>query len=225
LNSFYFGLDLGKRRDFMAMVGIQRIRRLADPRRLPDVDNPLIVEYWANFLEHMVGVSYTDQVLLVKKVLNRPQMLGQSVLIPDWGGVGEAVVEMLENAGLAPIPIKSTTGDLVSAVENGFHVPKKDLVGVVDVALGMNRVKIKMNWPDEAHRARAIKFKTELQNFRKVGLKAPEGEHDDFVMGFSMGLWMAMREGGEIEDKKPPDEYEDYNIFEEVKPHPTAFVL
>jgi len=82
-------------------------------------------------------------------------------------------------------------GDAVSHLDGFDRVPKRDLVGAVQVVLQTGRLKIAPGLREARTLAR------ELQNFRmKITDKAHDtygawrdGEHDDLVLAVSLALW------------------------------------
>lgn len=121
----------------------------------------------------------------------------------DATGVGPFGVAPMIQAGFDPISILIHGGNAVThPASDRYHVPKKDLAGVVGVLLGTNRLKIAKNM-DHADR-----LKAELQNFRvKVSASGHEsfaagvggdawreGAHDDLVLATAIGTWLMEHE-------------------------------
>ena len=96
-------------------------------------------------------------------------------LVVDQTGVGRPVVDLLRDAALPCrlVPIMITGGQTVTQTEEqvgwvkeiGFHVPKRDLVGVLAVLLQSERIRVAQDLPA------AQLLVQELLNFRvKISL-------------------------------------------------------
>ena len=70
-----------------------------------------------------------------------------SQLVVDATGVGRPVVELLERAGLSPISITITGGDVVTSEGYGYRVPKRDLISAAQVLLQTERLAIAKGLP------------------------------------------------------------------------------
>jgi hypothetical protein len=114
--------------------------------------------------------------------------------------VGAAVVDMLRgSAGLTFDAVTITGGDTQSKAGYGnYRVPKRDLVGGLQVLLQSGRLKIASSL-EHAETLRA-----ELLNFRvKINLATGhdsyeawrEGDHDDLVLAAALAVWAARAPG------------------------------
>jgi len=109
-----------------------------------------------------------------------PLRLERVNLAVDQTGVGRPVVDLFRAAKMRVnlLPITITGGDAVTSEGGSVHVPKRDLVACVQVALQTKRLRIAASLPE----ARILT--TELQNFQvKID---PLTAHDSY------GAW---REG------------------------------
>jgi hypothetical protein len=119
----------------------------------------------------------------------------------DQTGVGRAVVDMISRsrprASIRPITI--TAGHAAIADGAGWHVPKKELVGVLQVLLQTRRLQVARRLPMASVLAK------ELETFRvKITVNANETfeawrerDHDDMVLAVAMAAWVgehAMKE-------------------------------
>jgi hypothetical protein len=92
-------------------------------------------------------------------------------------------------------PITITAGNEVAADGAGWHVPKRDLIGVLQVLLQTRRLRVAKALP---HAATLVK---ELEAFRvKVTSKANESfeswrqrDHDDLLLSVAMAAWIGER--------------------------------
>jgi hypothetical protein len=183
--TFYLGLDLGQASDFSALVVLETADA-APPRTYAGrhlqrwslgTPYPTIASESAQLAAHIGRQTGRDVVLAI-----------------DATGVGRAVVDLLQREPMRRVqvwPILITGGDTVSRDGTFWHVPKRDLVGVVQVALQTSRLKIASALP-EAHTLTG-----ELANFQMKFSAAGhdmygawrEGTHDDLVLALACALW------------------------------------
>jgi hypothetical protein len=92
--------------------------------------------------------------------------------------------------------ITITGGDIAHGEGRQWRVPKRDLVGILQVALQASRLKVAQGLPE------ASILVNELLNFRvKINLKTAhdsyeawrEGVHDDLVLSVALACWTAER--------------------------------
>jgi hypothetical protein len=202
---FYVGLDLGQAADYTALAVVQSVAE-------KNQENGRIEKYL--HLRHLeryeLGTSYPE---IANKVvtLMRDERLSpneydpsrlrvfrrEPQLIVDDTGVGRAVADLLKSKGLKFKALTITGGDEVHAVGGGrYRVPKRDLVGALEVPFHTGRLKIAEGmelWPA---------LKKELLNFRrKINLKTAhdsyehwrEGDHDDLVLAAALACWWVTR--------------------------------
>lgn len=179
---FYLGLDLGQANDYTAICIAER---------LDVADNPL--EYHLRHLERIkLGTPYPAIVEYVKSLMQTKQLANKTVLVVDKTGVGAPVIDMFCQARLDPVAITITGGNTVSKESDGYHVPKRDLVSILQVLFQAGRLKIAADLP-------AAKALTEeLLNFKvKINVKTAldsyeawrEGIHDDLVLATALACW------------------------------------
>jgi hypothetical protein len=142
-----------------------------------------------------LGTSYPQIVASVRELCNRePLRSNKPVLAIDGTGVGNAVVDLFRqtpiNAVLKPVLIHG--GDKAINEDGIWRVPKRELVGCVQVALQTGRLKIASELPDVGI------LTQELQNFQvsisESGFDSYEarvGKHDDYVLSVAIALWIA----------------------------------
>jgi hypothetical protein len=126
--------------------------------------------------------------------------LASATLVVDQTGVGKAVVEQLSRATIkgGTVAVTITTGQRATRDDCGaWLVPKKDLVGVLQIALQSKSIQVAAS-PDHA----AV-LTDEMMNFRvKASARAEntieawrEGSHDDLVLTVGVAVWLAARRG------------------------------
>jgi hypothetical protein len=155
-------------------------------------------------IEHQLRQRWSDLVFQRHHV--SPLMTDAPLeLIVDQTGVGRPVVDLLRQGGFEPIAITITGGDQVIPVERReYRVPKRNLVGAVQVLLQTRRLRWASSLPE------AATLKQELDNFKaKISLSGHdsygagedwrEGNHDDLVLSVALGCWHGEFEASEAE--------------------------
>lgn len=183
---FNIGLDLGQLQDYSALAIVEKLEQTAR-------DDPACKErvYHVRHIERFrLGTLYRDIVAQVgEEMLLLP---GRSQLVVDATGVGQGVIDLLEQAHLAPIAVTITAGDAVAGGGRSWRVPKRDLVSVLQVLLQSGRLKIAAELPE------ADMLVREFLSFRvKISPRTAhdsygawrEGEHDDLVLAVALACW------------------------------------
>lgn len=202
MSRYFVGVDLGQVHDFTAISVIERVDNrsageLCDGIGIQGVREVAKVQYHLRHLERFLGEPYTvvsDRVKDLARELNGPDV------IVDATGCGRPVVDMLLERGVSSLQaITITGGDQVTRNGYEYRVPKRDLVGCLQVLLQNRQLKIpaSISLRDE--------LVTEMQNFR-VKLSAETGhdsyehwrsqDHDDLVLSVAIGCWYAHRDDG-----------------------------
>jgi hypothetical protein len=186
--SYLCGLDLGQQKDYTALAIAEYYR--------PDGAKRLPLQYDVRHIERVpLGTSYPVIVNRVHTLLDAPRLQGHVKLIVDGTGVGRPVIDMLCQEGLNPVAVSIHGGDAVSRETRGctwYRVPKRDLIGVVQVALHAQRLRIAAAHP------MASTLIAEMQNYRvKIDPNTAhdsystwrEGVHDDLVLACALACW------------------------------------
>ncbi|MGA2669918.1 MAG: hypothetical protein ABSF21_00650 [Dehalococcoidia bacterium] len=194
--TLFMGLDLGQAQDYTALSVVEA--------------QPTKKKYWGNGYEpireieglpvsfnvrhlqrYTLGTSYP---IIIEDVVSKIKQFEGTVLAIDHTGVGRPVFDLFERAGLHPLGITITGSDMAHGEGRQWRVPKRDLVGVLQVAVQGNRLKVAKELPD------ATTLVNELLNFRvKINLKTAhdsyeawrEGVHDDLVLSVALACWAA----------------------------------
>jgi hypothetical protein len=138
-----------------------------------------------------LGLSYPAVVQEVAMLLNRPPLVGNCELVIDATGVGVAVSDIFDTAGLNPLRITITAGtDQSWQGARGWHVAKQILISTLDARLHLGELR----FAKELHEAGAMEG--ELKDFRRkvsaagrYQYEARVGKHDDLVLAVAIGLW------------------------------------
>jgi hypothetical protein len=212
---FVLGVDVGQLTDHTAAVALEIVPTATgehevdygassyttDPRtgrRTGPLKAKTVAHLHARHVERLpLGQPYPQQVAHVAALLARPPLAGQTQLVLDATGVGRAIVDLHRAAGLQPVAITITAGAAVHREGwDDIHVPKKDLIGVVQVLLQQQRLKIAEGLPT------AALLTTELLGFRQritahANITYGAGEdwrsapHDDLVLATALAAWYA----------------------------------
>jgi hypothetical protein len=143
-----------------------------------------------------LGTRYPVIVEDVARLIAAQPHRTETALVIDRTGVGAPVYDLFVAAGLDPIGINITGGDMVHQDGNLYRVPKRDLVGSVQSLLQSRRLKFAADLP------LLPVLKAELQNFRvKIDSQTAhdsysawrEHEHDDLVLATALACWWAAR--------------------------------
>lgn len=142
------------------------------------------------------GTEYPAIVERVESVLRR--VPGGCLLAVDATGVGRPVVDLLVRAGLGPVAVTITGGSRPHGEGTEWHVPKADLVGVLQVALQNRRLAIAKELPAAELLARELQnFKVKITAAANVTFSAwRESDHDDLVLAVALAAWLAEAEYG-----------------------------
>ena len=178
---FFVGLDLGQPQELTALAVLQR----ADSS--PATCAVRHLRRWP------VGTSYPAIITEVSNVVRA--LAPTPTLVVDQTAVGRPVVQLLRAAGLrCPLyAVTITAGHSVAGDADSVHVPKKELVSVLQVLLQYRRLKVASSL------AEAATLMRELTAFQaKVTLTANDpaapwrdGPHDDLVLAVALGAWLA----------------------------------
>jgi hypothetical protein len=209
---FICSVDLAKKRDYTTIQIYRETPEIKHYPRESGRQDQIINNMDLTYQAKVQGMRYTDQARMVKELLKRVNLLNNVQLLVDGTGVGEAVVDIMREGGLMPMPIVFTGGTEVRPVYADFgkvfgsgsgrfagtsvvkemHVPKEDMVhaGMVMLQQGRLRTADNLKHLDD--------FKLQLQRFKgtvneKTGHRSSNNEtdeiHDDFVVTYLMASW------------------------------------
>jgi hypothetical protein len=197
---FYIGLDLGQSADYTALAVVHHVFE-QNPDGKPEKRLHL-----RHLERYELRTPYPEIAEKVATLMRRPELSPTEYdptrlryssrppeLIVDDTGVGRAVSDLLRTKGLKFRAVTITGGDKAHGVGGRrYRVPKRDLVGALEVALHTGKLKIAEGmklWPT---------LEKELLNFRrKIDLRTAhdsyehwrESEHDDLVLAAALACW------------------------------------
>ncbi len=193
---FFVGLDLGQANDYTALSILER------------EGNHNEAIFNVRFLERVRGAPYPTIVNKVLKILSNPTMQG-ATLVVDQTGVGAPVVDLFRQAGLSPAAVMIHGGDKTIHDSGSWRVPKRDLVGCLQVLLQNGKLKI------SSKLKLGVILQQEMLNF-KVKIDPitahdsysawREADHDDLVLCVALAAWYSMRLAGIRSEWLPPDD-------------------
>jgi hypothetical protein len=189
--SYYAGLDLGLPGQFSALAVVEK--RCVRTEHGFEADARYAVRHLQRFPP---GTPYSAVVEAVRAVFADPPVKGGNLTV-DQTAVGRAVFESVRDAktGAHVIGLTVTAGHGVQVDDwGGWLVPKKDLVGVLQVLLQEMRLKVAQT----LDHARTLTAELHQFQLRAVPLKPDalewrERPHDDLVLAVGIAAWQAER--------------------------------
>ena len=128
---FFVGIDLGQAGDYTAIAVLQRTIR--DER----------AHYVVSYATRVRHVDYMEVVNGINGLFRRPELpFAKTELVVDCTGVGRAVVDAMDIAGLWPARVTITGGQQAGGARLKWNVPKKELVFATLMALEQGRLKV-----------------------------------------------------------------------------------
>jgi hypothetical protein len=191
--SYWLGLDLGQRKDFTALVCLQRTA-------LPGATGPARWKYEARGVRRWpLGSAYTSIAADVAALVKAPPLAG-CTLGADYTGCGIPIMEIVRaarpNATVRGVFI--TSGHAARFEAGTWFVPKVELCGVVAALLDSGRLAIPATLGPEA-----VTLGKELKGFKaKVTAAGNEtmaaadwrlAQHDDLCMSLAIAAFLGER--------------------------------
>lgn len=186
LKKFVVGLDLGQANDYTALSILER-------GILPGTEG---TGYQVRYLKRIRQVPYPQIVKKVAALMRSPPLEGNASLVVDQTGVGRAVVDLFDLEGLNPIAISIHGGDSVTKQGSSYRVPKRDLVGVLQVLLQGGRLKIAKLELSEVLSQEMLNFKQRIdpETAHDSYSAWREADHDDLVLSVALAAWFGEAE-------------------------------
>lgn len=172
---FIIGLDLGQARDYTALCIVEHL------------DGG---ECHVRRLERTRGTPYPQIITRVREIMGK---LDDAVLVIDATGVGAPLVDEFRDAGLYPIGVTIHGGDRVSHEGQTYRVPKRDLVGALQILLQNGKLKIAPGPLSNILASEMLNFKVKIdpQTAHDSYSAWREADHDDLVLSVAMAVWWA----------------------------------
>ena len=165
------GVDLGQASDPTALAVAERTPVRADIRHLERV--PLGTPY-PRVVERIGAVMVAGEI---------------SHLVVDGTGVGRAVVDMLESAGLSPLVVFITAGAKVRREGNRVWAPKRLLLRPLITRLETGAMRIAEGLADAPALVRELNaFRRTLGVGGHIAFEG-DGQHDDLIVAAALALF------------------------------------
>ena len=186
--TYFSGLDLGQAQEFSALAILER-------EMVPVEGNPR--ESFSKYsvrhlLRFPLGTPFTDIADQVNELYSR-EPLKNSQLVVDQTSVGKPIFRMMNKAkiGALLVSLAISAGHKTVWEDGTVLVPKKDLVGTMQLLLQSRRLLVAPTLPD------AQLLLEELTNFKaKVTAVTPDSfeswremPHDDLVLAVAIAAW------------------------------------
>jgi hypothetical protein len=191
---FVLAADLGQSTDPTALCVLEHhtLERMHHKGRIQRLGEAFDVRH----LQRLpLGLSYIDQVQHVAQLLARPPLHAGCDLIIDETGVGRAVGDIFENAGLHPTRVTITAGNDQSAghgmgMGGGWHVAKSILISTLDARLHTGELRFAAELQEAGAMAEELKdFRRKVGVAGRYSFEARVGRHDDLVLAVALALW------------------------------------
>ncbi len=198
VDKWIMGVDLGQSNDPTAICVLQH-RVIPEEKWIPNHKNQTSRQertehFDVRHLERLpLGMSYPEQVQRVANVLARPPLNTGCKLIIDETGVGRAVGDIFDAAGLYPNRITITAGqEATQQSGNRWHVAKGILISGVDARLHTGELRIAEALSDAGALQEELKdFQRKVSDAGRATYNARVGAHDDLVLAVAISLWFA----------------------------------
>jgi hypothetical protein len=187
---YVIGLDLGQVADYTALV-VMECHWSAPPGAQ--------FSYQVRHLERLLGQPYPAIVARVTTVMAQPPLVGQRThLVADATGCGRPVIDLLHQAKLHPMAVTIHGGDQVHRDGRHYRVPKRDLVGSLQVCLQTERLKIAKDLelaPTLVQELLSFRVKIDPATAHDAYSAWREKDHDDLVLATALCTWWSEQQG------------------------------
>jgi hypothetical protein len=144
-----------------------------------------------------LGMPYPEQVQHVANVLARPPLTSAKFVV-DETGVGRAVADIFDRAGLKPDRVTITAG--LETTQHGaysWHVSKTQLISALDARLHTGELKIAAELSEAgALQEELLDSRRKVSEAGRATWSARVGAHDDLVLAVAIALWRALHGPG-----------------------------
>lgn len=212
MNEYAVLVDFAKKRDFNATMVMKDTPEIVPGPEVLGRPDRILHFYDILYIEQKQKRRYHEIAEDTVKLMRHQDLAVNADLLVDGTGVGEAVVEIMREKHLFPIPIITTGSGQVREVyaEMGqvftgaptklqgartlqeIHVPKADLVAAGQALMQQGRVRVArgLRWAAEFEKQlERFRGKINEKTHRKVYEAETEEDHDDLVICFLIGSW------------------------------------
>jgi hypothetical protein len=184
---YYLGLDLGQAADYTALAIIQKLE-----------SNSVKYHHLVHLQRFPLGTGYPEIVQQVREMGERRELSGKCTIVADATGVGRPVIDLFVQGQIPTIPITITGGNVETFDGlGGWHVPKRNLVSMLQVLLQTGRLKIAQAITDTRTLVdELLAFRVKVTSSASDTYEAwREGDHDDLVLAVALAAWYSERFG------------------------------
>jgi hypothetical protein len=204
---FVVGIDLGQSSDPTAIAVLEHVKGVIDEGSdyerhtgWPTVQKPAERVDVRHLQRLPLGLSYPAVVQDVKDLLARPPLCGSedraaAELVIDETGVGRAVGDIFDDAGLRPKRVSITAGNDASvAGRDRWNVAKTILISTVDAMLHTGTLRFAAALSEAtAMKDELLDFRRKLSDAGRATYAARTGAHDDLVLAVAVACWWISR--------------------------------
>jgi hypothetical protein len=153
-----------------------------------------------------LGTPYPEIVAHVGHLMARPELSRPRPTLPDARppkvdlvidetGVGRAVGDIFDAAGMTPIRVTITAGgEATDQGQRRWHVAKGILISTLDARLHTGELRFASDLTDAHALAEELKdFRRKVSAAGRYSYEARVGKHDDLVLSVAIGVWWAAR--------------------------------
>ena len=192
MTRFFAGLDLGQAADYTALSILEKLQPEGDEKEHERRRRNRQNVYHIRYLERVRGEPYTAIVSKVVKMMSK--LKDDANLVVDQTGCGRPVFDMFVDAGLKPKPIGVSIhgGDSVTHDGGNYRVPKRDLVGVLQVLLQSGRLKVAQKLElGPILQQEMLNFKQKIDPVTAHDSYSAwrDQDHDDLVLAVALAAW------------------------------------
>jgi hypothetical protein len=186
---YVLAADLGQSSDPTAIAVLEHVHACREHARggIDQVEDTFDVRH----LQRLpLGLSYPAVVQEVALLLARPPLVGNCELVVDETGVGRAVADIFDTAGMNPTRVTITAGIEQSHVNGGWHVAKQILISTLDARLHTGELRFAKELTEAGAMQEELKdFRRKVSVAGRYTFEARVGKHDDLVLAVAIGLW------------------------------------
>jgi hypothetical protein len=189
---YILGLDLGQSTDYSALAILEKTWRPVPSEGSKEEETHYVLRHLQRW---PLKTPYTAIVAEVSKMVQNPP-LDKPILAVDQTGVGAAVIDQFKQAKIKATltPILITSGHKVTQDGRVWHVPKKELVSVVQVVLQARRLQFAAVPERERLVKEILAFRVKITMAGNETFEAwRERDHDDMVLAVAMAVWIGER--------------------------------
>jgi hypothetical protein len=196
MNTFFIGVDLGQAQDPSTIAVVERAE-LVGAWDAALYASRKVIELRLRGLERIpLGTPYLEVAARVAEVTRSPALAGgERHLAVDATGVGRPVVELIREEGPAAtlMPAMVTPGDRQSRQDGLYHLPKRDVILGLQLALEREQLRIAdgLRWGRELMEEMRTMERRVTAAGRETYGAMRAGAHDDLVFSVALACWAA----------------------------------